>query len=130
MKKDHAILAGIAVIIAMIAGIMYGVRTGNAAIPVAAFLIGVLLLLLLETRVDSVIEDEWTRLVQQKATFMTLNTTVILFTLIGLFLVTVSSPDQNYDQAVYAIAAFLVTQAIAQVVFTLYYTRALRGNEP
>ena len=128
MKKDHAMLAGIAVAIGMCAGIAYGVRAGNAAVPLITFLVGVFLLLILKKRVDSVIEDEWTRLVEQKAASMANNTTAFLFTLLGLFLVTVSSPSQNYDQAVYAIAAFLVTQAVAQVAFTLYYTRTLRGS--
>jgi uncharacterized membrane protein len=128
MKKDHAIIAGIAVVIAMCAGTVYGMRTGNAAIPLTAFLAGVFLLFYLKNHVDSVIEDEWTRLVEQKATSMALNTTAVLFTLIGLFLITVSSPDRNYDQAVYAIAAFLIFQAIAEVAFYLYYKRTLRGS--
>jgi uncharacterized membrane protein len=128
MKKNHAIIAGIAVVIAMCAGTVYGVRAGNAAVPIIAFLAGVFLLFYLKNHVDSVIEDEWTRLVEQKATSMALNTTAVLFTLIGLFLATVSSEGRNYDQAVYAIAAFLIFQAIAQVAFTLYYTRTLRGS--
>jgi uncharacterized membrane protein len=128
MKKNHAIIAGIAVVIAMCAGTLYGVRAGNAAVPIITFLAGVFLLYYLKNHVDSIIEDEWTRLVEQKATSMTLNTTAVLFALIGLFLATVSSPGQNYDQTVYAIAAFLVTQAIAQVAFWLYYTRTLRGS--
>jgi len=128
MKKNHAILAGIAVVIAMCAGTAYGVRAGNAAVPIIAFLAGVFLLFYLKNHVDSIIEDEWTRLVEQKATSMALNTTAVLFTLIGLFLATVSSEGRNYDQAVYAIAAFLIFQVIAQVTFTLYYTRTLRGS--
>lgn len=128
MKKDHAIIAGIAVVIAMCAGIMYGVRAGNAAVPLIAFLGGVFLLFFLKNRVDSVIEDDWTRLVEGKAATMSLNATAVLFTLIGLVLITISSPEHNYDQAVYAIAAFLVTQAIAQVAFWLYYSRTLRGS--
>jgi uncharacterized membrane protein len=128
MKKDHAMLAGIAVVIVMCAGIVYGVRAGIAAVPLIAFLAGVLLLFYLKNRVDAVIDDEWTRLVEQKSTSMALNTTAFLFALIGLFLATVSIPGQNYDQAMYAIAAFLVTQAIAQVAFWLYYSRTLRGS--
>jgi uncharacterized membrane protein len=128
MKKDHAIIAGIAVVIAMWAGIAYGTRAGNAAIPPIAFLAGVFLLFCLKNRVDSVIEDDWTRLVEGTAATMSLNATAVLFTLIGLVLITISSPEHNYDQAVYAIAAFLVTQAIAQVAFWLYYTRTLRGS--
>lgn len=128
MKKKYALLAGIGVVIAMCAGIMYGVREGNTTIPLIAFLAGLFLLFILKNRVDSVIEDEWTRLVEQKSASMALNTTAVLFTLIGLFLATVSSEGRNYDQAVYAIAAFLVTQAIAQVASTLWYTRILRGS--
>jgi uncharacterized membrane protein len=128
MKKSHALLAAIAVAIAMCAGIAYGVRAGNAALPLVAFLVGVFLLLILKNRVDPVIGDEWTRLVEQKAAPMTLNTAAVLFAIIGLLLVTVSSPGQNYDQAVYAIAASLVTQTIAQVAFTLCYTRFLHGS--
>jgi len=130
MQKNHAIIAGIVVIIAMNAGIMYGVKAGNAAIPVFAFLAGAGLLLLIQRNVSTVIEDEWTLLVEQKATNLTLYATMFLFTVIGLFLITVSSPEQNYDQAVYAIAAFLVTQSVLLVATTLWYSRSLRGSEP
>ena len=114
----------------MNAGIMYGVKAGNAAIPVFAFLAGVGLLLLIQRNVSTVIEDEWTRLVEQKAANLTLYATMFLFTVIGLFLITVSSPEQNYDQAVYAIAAFLVTQSIILVATMLWYSRTLRGTGP
>lgn len=128
MQKNHALLAGTAVVIAMIAGIMYGVRAGVAAIPVFSFLAGAGLLFFLKRNVSTVIEDEWTVLVEQKAAALTLNATAFLFTVIGLLLITVSSPAQNYDQAVYAIAAFLVIQALLQVATTIYYSRALRGS--
>lgn len=128
MRKNHAYGAGIVVIIAMIAGIMYGVRAGNPAITVFSFLGGAGLLLLLKRNVSTVIEDEWTLLVEQKAAALTLNVTSFLFTVIGLLLITVSSPAQNYDQAVYVIAAFLVIQAILKVAITVYYSRKLRGS--
>lgn len=128
MQKNHAYGAGIVVIIAMIAGIMYGVRAGNAAITVFSFLGGAGLLLLLKRNVSTVIEDEWTLLVEQKAAALTLNVTSFFFTVIGLLLITISSPAQNYDQAIYVIAAFLVIQAILQVAITLYYSRKLRGS--
>ena len=67
MQKNHAIIAGIAVVIGMIAGIVYGVRAGNAVIPVVAFLAGAVLLLLIRRNIGTVIEDEWTLLVEQKA---------------------------------------------------------------
>ncbi len=130
MKKNHAILAGVAVVIAMVAGIMYGVRAGIPTITVFAFVAALAILYLLKRSVETVIEDEWTRVVEGRAAVMSLNSVAILFTLIGLFLATVSGPDQNYDQAVYAIAAFLITQAVAQVAFTLYYQRTLRGTPP
>lgn len=128
MQKNHALIAGIVVFIAMIAGIMYGVRAGIAAIPVFSFLAGAGLLFLIKRNVSTVIEDEWTLLVEQKASALTLNVTAFLFTIIGLLLITVSSPEQNYDQAVYAIAAFLVIQAILQVAITFYYSHTLRGS--
>jgi uncharacterized membrane protein len=130
MQKNHVTIAGIAVVIAMIAGIMYGVWAGNAAVSIFSFLAGAGLLFLLKRSVDAVIEDEWTRLVEQKAANMTLNATAFLFTVIGLLLITVSSPSQNYDQAVYAIAAFLVTQSVVQVATTLWYSHTLRGTMP
>jgi uncharacterized membrane protein len=130
MQKNHATIAGIAVVIAMIAGIMYGVRAGNAPVSVFMFLAGSGLLFVIKRNVSTVIEDEWTLLVEQKAANLTLNATAFLFTVAGLFLITVSSPAQNYDQTVYAIAAFLVIQSILQVVTTLWYTRALRGTGP
>lgn len=130
MKPNHATLAGIVIVIGMVAGIMYGVRAGNAAIPLAAFLAGAFLLVMVRRSVSAVIEDEWTRLVGQKAATMTLDVTAFIFTVIGLFLITVSSPGQNYDQAVYAIAAMLVTISVLQVATTAWYTRKLRGNPP
>jgi uncharacterized membrane protein len=130
MQKNHAIIAGFAVVIAMIAGIIFGVRAGTAAVSVFSFLAGSGLLFLIKRNVTTVIEDEWTRLVEQKSATLTLNATAFLFTVIGLFLITVSSPEQNYDQAVYAVAAFLVTQSLLQVATTLWYSRTLRGTEP
>jgi uncharacterized membrane protein len=114
----------------MVAGIMYGVREGIAIVPVFAFLAGLAILFLLKRSIGTVIEDEWTRLVEGRAALMSLNSVAVLFTLIGLFLATVSGPDRNYDQAVYAIAGFLIIQAVAQVAFTLYYRRTLRGTVP
>jgi uncharacterized membrane protein len=130
MQKNHATIAGIAVVVAMIAGIMYGVRAGNAAVPVLSFLAGSLLLFLLRRNVDTVIEDEWTLLVEQKASAMTMNLTSFLFTVIGLFLITISSPERNYDQAALTIAAFLVTLALVYVATTFWYSHALRGTGP
>jgi len=130
MQKNHATIAGIAVAVAMIAGIMYGVRAGNAAIPVLSFLAGSGLLFLLKRNVDTVIEDEWTLLVEQKASTMTMNLTSFLFTVIGLFLITISSPEQNYDQAALTIAAILVTLAIVYIATTFWYSHALRGTGP
>lgn len=130
MQKNHAIIAGIAVVIGMIAGIVYGVRAGNAVIPVVAFLAGAVLLLLIRRNIGTVIEDEWTLLVEQKAATLTMNATSFLFTVIALFLITLSSREQNYDQAVYAIAAVLVTLTIGQVIATIWYSRTLRGTGP
>ncbi|HPD75382.1 MAG TPA: DUF2178 domain-containing protein [Methanoregulaceae archaeon] len=130
MQKNTAMIAGIAIVIAMIAGIVYGVRAGNPVIPVIAFLAGAGLLFLMKRNVTGVIEDEWTRLVEQKAANLTMNATSFLFTVIALFLITVSNPDQNYDQAVYAIAAVLVSLTIGQVLTTMYYSRTLRGTGP
>lgn len=130
MQKNHAPLAGIGVVIAMIAGIMYGVRAGNAAISVFAFLAGTGILFLVKRSVDAVIEDEWTMLVEQKAANLTMNATCFLFTVIGLFLITISSPAQNYDQAAFTIAAFLVTLAIIYVATTVWYSHTLRGTGP
>ena len=130
MRKNHAIIAGVAVVIVMIAGIMYGVREGIAMIPVLAFLGGLAVLYLLKRSVETVIEDEWTGLVEGKAAVMSLNSVAVLFALIGMVLATISTPDRNYDQAMYTIATFLVIQAIAQVAFQLYYTRTLRGTVP
>lgn len=130
MQKNPATIIGIAVVIAMLAGIMYGVRAGNPAIPVIAFLAGAALLFLLKRNVTSVIEDEWTRLVEQKAANLTMNVTSFLFTVIALVLITVSSPAQNYYQAVYAIAAVLVTLTAGQVLTTMYFSRTLRGTGP
>jgi uncharacterized membrane protein len=130
MQKNHATIAGIAVVIAMIAGIMYGVKAGNAAVSVFSFLAGCGLIFLIKRNVNTVIEDEWTRLVEQKAASLTLNAIAFLFTVIGLLLITVSSPEQNYDQAVFSIAAFLITLTIVQVATTLYYSRTLRGTGP
>lgn len=130
MKENHAILAGIVVMIAMIAGIMYGVKAGNAAISVVAFLACASLLFLIKRSVEVVIEDEWTTLVAQKAATLTLNTTALLFTIVALLLISISSPDQNYDQAAYALAAVLVTISIVQVITTFWYSRTLRGTGP
>lgn len=130
MQKNHATIAGIAVIVAMIAGIMYGVKTGNAALSVVMFLACSGLLFLIRRNVSTVIEDEWTQLVEQKAANLTMNATSFLFAVIGLFLITISSPEQNYDLAAFTIAAFLVTLAIIYVITTLWYTRVLRGTGP
>jgi uncharacterized membrane protein len=130
MQKNHATIAGIAVVVVMIAGIMYGVRAGNAAIPVFSFFAGFGLLFLIKRNVDTVIEDEWTLLVEQKASTTTMNLTSFLFTVIGLFLITISSPEQNYDQAALSIAAVLVILAIVYIATTLWYSHSLRGNGP
>jgi uncharacterized membrane protein len=130
MQKNHATIAGIAVVIAMIAGIMYGVRAGNAVVPVVAFLAGSGLLFLIKSNINTVIEDEWTQLVEQKAASLTMNLTSFLFTVIGLFLITISSPEQNYDQAAFTIAAFLITLAIMYIATTLWYSHTLRGTGP
>jgi uncharacterized membrane protein len=130
MQKNHATLAGIAVVIVMIAGIMYGVKAGNAAVSVFAFLACAGLLFLIKRSIDTVIEDEWTRLVEQKAATLTMNATCFLFTVIGLILITISSPDHNYDQAAFTIAAFLVTLAIVYVATTVWYSHTLRGTGP
>jgi uncharacterized membrane protein len=130
MQKNHATLAGIAVVMMMIAGIMYGVKAGNAGVSVFSFLACAGLLFLIKRSVDTVIEDEWTRLVEQKAATLTMNATAFLFTVIGLFLITISSPDHNYDQAALTIAAFLVTLAIVYVATTVWYSHTLRGTGP
>lgn len=130
MKSSHAIVAGIVVVSCMCAGIMFGVRTGNSAIAVASFIAGSLLVFTLKRNVDTVIEDEWTRVVGLKAASATLNVTAILFTLVGLFLITISSPENNYDQAVFAIATFLVVLSVIYLAMTGYYSRVLRGNMP
>lgn len=130
MEKNPATIAGIAVLIVMTAGIMYGVKAGNPAVPLVVFLACAGLLFLIKRNVTTVIEDEWTRLVEQKAANLALNATAFIFTVIGLFLITISSPSRNYDQAVYTIAAFLVLQTVLQVASTLYYSRTLRGTGP
>lgn len=129
MKSSHATLAGVAVVTGMCAGIVYGVRAGNAALTITAFLLGVFLLFLVRRSVTTVMEDEWTRLVEGKSASLTLSLAMFLFTIVGLFLVTVSSPEHTYDMAVYAIAGFLVTLSVLQVGTTLYYRRVLRGKE-
>lgn len=130
MQKDHATLAAIAVVLAKVAGVMYGVRTGNAAISVLSFLACFGLLFLIKRNISTVIEDEWTLLVEQKAANLAMNLTGFLFTVIGLFLITISSPAQNYDQAVYAIAACLITLSVMYVTATLWYSHTLRGTGP
>jgi uncharacterized membrane protein len=130
MQKNHAIIAGIAVVIVMIAGIMFGVKAGYVVVSVFSFLACAGLLFLIKRSVDTVIEDEWTRLVEQKAATLTMNITSFLFTVIGLFLITISSPDNNYDQAALTIAAFLVSLAVMYIATTLWYSHTLRGTGP
>jgi uncharacterized membrane protein len=130
MQKNHATITGIVVFVAMTAGIMYGVRAGNPVVSVFSFLAGAVLISLLKRGVDSVIEDEWTRLVEQKTANLTMNVTSILFAIIGLVLITISGPGQNFDQAVFAIAGFLITLAIVHIATTIYYSHILRGNGP
>ncbi len=130
MQKNLATAAGIIVVIAMAAGIVHGVRAGNAAITVFSFLAGLVLLFLLKRGVTAVIEDEWTLLVEQKAAGLSADLTSLIFTITGLILITVSSPVQNYDQAVYAIAAVLVTLAVIRAAAGFWFARSLRGSGP
>ena len=130
MQKNHAILAGIICFIATMAGVMYGVKNGNAAIAVVSMLACTVLLWHITRSVSPVIEDEWTVLVEQKAAYLTLNATAILFAVIGIVLMTVSGPGQDYDQAAFAIAAFLVTLAVVYIATTLWYSHTLRGTGP
>lgn len=130
MQKNHAILIGILCFIAMIAGVMYGVKTGIAAIAIISMLAEGLVIWYLKKSVSPVIEDEWTVLVEQKASTLTLNVTAILFAVIGIILITASGPGQDYDQAAFTIAAFLVTLAIVYIATTVWYSHALRGNGP
>lgn len=130
MKPNQSTFVGIIVVIGMCGGIMYGVTLGNTVVSLSAFLLGSFLLFMIKRSVDSVIEDEWTKLVEQKASAMTMNITAFVFTLVGLYLITVSSPEQNYDLAVFAIAAFLITLVGLYTAMTFYYTRTLRGNQP
>jgi uncharacterized membrane protein len=53
MQKNHATIPGIVVFIAMCAGIMYGVQTGNAAVSVFSFLAGAVLISLLSGRLKT-----------------------------------------------------------------------------
>jgi uncharacterized membrane protein len=130
MQKNHAILAGIICFIAMMAGVMYGVKNGNAAIAVVSMLACGVLLWHIKRSVSPIIEDEWTALVDQKAASLTLNATAILFAVIGIVLMTASGPGQDYDQAAFAIAAFLVTLAVVYIATTLWYSHTLRGTGP
>ena len=130
MQKNHALLAGILCFIAMIAGVMYGVKSGNIAVAVLSLLAEGVVIWHLKKSVSPVIEDEWTTLVAQKASALTLNTTAILFAVIGIILMTISGPGQDYDQAALAIAAFLVTLSIVYLATTVYYSHTLRGNGP
>lgn len=130
MKSGHATIVGIIVLAGMVAGIMYGVKTDNAAIPPAAFLAGAFLLLLIKRSVSTVIEDEFTRLVEQKAATMTLNVTSFAFTVIGLILITISGPGNDYYMAVYAIAAMLITISALYAATSIWYSRHLRAGSP
>jgi uncharacterized membrane protein len=130
MQKNHATIAGIVGFIAMIAGVMYGVKSGIAAIAVVSMCAAGLLIWYLKRSVSPVIEDEWTSLVGQKAASLTLSITAILFAVIGIVLITASSPANNYDQAGLTIATFLVTLAIVYVATSVYYSHTLRGNGP
>lgn len=130
MQKNHATLAGIICFIVTMAGVMYGVKIGNAAIAVVSMLVCGVLLWHIKRSVSPVIEDEWTALVEQKAASLTLNATAILFAIIGIVLMTASGPGQDYDQAAFAIAAFLVTLAVVYIATTLWYSHTLRGTGP
>jgi uncharacterized membrane protein len=130
MQKNHATLAGIVCFIVTMAGVMYGVKIGNSAIAVVSMLAGGVLLWHIKRSVSPIIEDEWTALVEQKAASLTLNATAILFAVIGIVLMTASGPGQNYDQAAFAIAAFLVTLAVVYIATTLWYSHTLRGTGP
>ncbi|MFA4861254.1 DUF2178 domain-containing protein [Methanoregula sp.] len=130
MQKNHATIAGIICFIAMIAGVMYGVKSGIAAIAIISMCAAGLLIWYLKRSVSPVIEDEWTNLVGQKAASLTMNATAILFAVIGIILITVSSPENNYDQAGLTIAAFLVTLAILYIATSIWYSHTLRGNGP
>jgi uncharacterized membrane protein len=130
MQKNHAILAGIVIVFAMSAGIVEGVRVGNPTVPVIAILAGPVILILISRSIDAVAEDAWTRLVDQKAATPALNATMILFTFSGLVPITVSSPHQDYDQAVYPISAVLIILSGVQVAATAGYLHTLRGTPP
>jgi uncharacterized membrane protein len=130
MQKNHATLAGIVCFIVTMAGVMYGVKIGNSAIAVVSMLAGGVLLWHIKRSGSPIIEDEWTALVEQKAASLTLNATAILFAVIGIVLMTASGPGQNYDQAAFAIAAFLVTLAVVYIATTLWYSHTLRGTGP
>jgi uncharacterized membrane protein len=130
LQKNHATLIGIVGFIAMIAGVMYGVKSGIAAIAVVSMCAAGILIWYLKRSVSPVIEDEWTSLVGQKAASLTMNITAILFAVIGIILLTASSPGNNYDQVGLTIAAFLVTLAIVYVATSVYYSHTLRGNGP
>ncbi len=130
MQKNHAIIAGTICFIAMMAGVMYGVTSGIAAIAVISMCVAGVLIWYLKRSVSPVIEDEWTSLVGLKAASLTLNATAILFAVIGIVLITASSPGNNYDQAGLTIAAVLVTLAIVYVATSVYYSHTLRGHGP
>ena len=130
MQKNHATLAGIICFIVTMAGVMYGVKIGNSAIAVVSMLACGVLLWHIKRSVSPIIEDEWTALVEQKAASLTLNATAILFAVIGIVLMTASGPGQDYDQAAFAIAAFLVTLAVVYIATTLWYSHTLRGTGP
>lgn len=130
MQKNHAIIAGTICFIAMMAGVMYGVKSGIAAIAVVSMCVAGILIWYLKRSVSPVIEDEWTSLVGQKSASLTLNVTAILFAVIGIVLITASSPGNNYDQAGLTIAAFLVTLSIVYLMTSVYYSHTLRGNGP
>ena len=57
MKYDTTMIAGIIVLIGMIADIICGVWTGNAAIQLAVFLIGAFLITISNLSVTSTISD-------------------------------------------------------------------------
>jgi uncharacterized membrane protein len=130
MQKNHATIVGILCFIAMIAGVMFGVKTGIAAIAIVSLCAAGILLWYLKKNVSPVIEDEWTNLVGLKAASLAMNVTAIIFAVIGIILITASSPENNYDQAGLTIAAFLVTLAIVYVASSVWYSHALRGTGP
>lgn len=125
MKWKQYRVYGMLVVMAMGAVIGWSVANGNAVVPVAAAVIGMVLIYFLKKRVTEVIKDELVYRISEKASRMTLQICLLTAALAGAVLIALRDHYPQYAHTGFTLSFSVCAALILYLLLYGYYTQHL-----